>query len=107
MLPKSFELHCISTQLQNQGEALYVIRSLSAVWNHHEVMYGINPKINTHRRVMPYAYGDDIPTSGGIPYQSFGLDRKKTVITVFFLGADYGARTRHLNLGKVALYRMS
>ncbi len=22
-------------------------------------------------------------------------------------GADYGARTRHLNLGKVALYRMS
>ena len=22
-------------------------------------------------------------------------------------GADYGARTRHLNLGKVALYQMS
>ena len=24
-----------------------------------------------------------------------------------FLGADYGARTRHLHLGKVALYQMS
>ena len=24
-----------------------------------------------------------------------------------FIGADYGARTRHLNLGKVALYQMS
>jgi len=28
----------------NQGEAVYEIRSLSAVWNHHKVMYGINPK---------------------------------------------------------------
>ena len=26
---------------------------------------------------------------------------------VVFSGADYGARTRHLNLGKVALYQMS
>ena len=26
---------------------------------------------------------------------------------VVFTGADYGARTRHLNLGKVALYQMS
>ena len=25
----------------------------------------------------------------------------------FFFGADYGARTRHLHLGKVALYQMS
>ena len=24
-----------------------------------------------------------------------------------FIGADYGARTRHLHLGKVALYQMS
>jgi len=24
-----------------------------------------------------------------------------------FSGADYGARTRHLHLGKVALYQMS
>ena len=24
-----------------------------------------------------------------------------------FFGADYGARTRHLDLGKVALYQMS
>ena len=27
--------------------------------------------------------------------------------TVFYFGADYGARTRHLHLGKVALYQMS
>ena len=26
---------------------------------------------------------------------------------LFLFGADYGARTRHLNLGKVALYQMS
>ena len=49
----------------------------SAVWNHHEVMYGINPKENARWRVMPYAYGDYILTCGEIPYQSFGLDNKK------------------------------
>ncbi len=27
--------------------------------------------------------------------------------SAFFFGADYGARTRHLHLGKVALYQMS
>ena len=26
---------------------------------------------------------------------------------LLFFGADYGARTRHLDLGKVALYQMS
>ena len=26
---------------------------------------------------------------------------------LYFFGADYGARTRHLHLGKVALYQMS
>ena len=26
---------------------------------------------------------------------------------ILLTGADYGARTRHLNLGKVALYQMS
>ena len=26
---------------------------------------------------------------------------------ILFFGADYGARTRHLDLGKVALYQMS
>ena len=26
---------------------------------------------------------------------------------LLFFGADYGARTRHLHLGKVALYQMS
>ncbi len=28
-------------------------------------------------------------------------------ILLFYNGADYGARTRHLDLGKVALYQMS
>ena len=28
-------------------------------------------------------------------------------VLLFLLGADYGARTRHLDLGKVALYQMS
>ena len=48
----------------------------SAVWNHHEVMYGINPKENARWRVMPYAYGDSILTFGEITYQSFGLDNE-------------------------------
>jgi len=50
----------------------------SAVWNQHEVLYGINPKENARWRVMPYAYGDSILTCGEIPYQSFGLDKKRT-----------------------------
>ena len=29
-------------------------------WNHHEVMYVINPKVNARYRVMPYACGDYI-----------------------------------------------
>ena len=32
----------------------------SLVWNHHEVMYVINPKEKYTLRVMPYAYGDYI-----------------------------------------------
>ncbi len=49
---------------------------------------------------------------GGEPplmiYESCGLDKKipRTNFSEFF-GADYGARTRHLHLGKVALYQMS
>ena len=30
-----------------------------------------------------------------------------TAWVLLFFGADYGARTRHLDLGKVALYQMS
>jgi len=36
---------------------------LVAVWNYHEVMYGINPKENTPA-VMPYAYGVSIHPAG-------------------------------------------
>ena len=41
-------------QIKNHGEAVDVIRSLSAAWNHHEVMHVINPKVNTRCCVMPY-----------------------------------------------------
>ena len=41
-------------QIKNHGEAVDVIRSLSAAWNHHEVMHVINPKVNTRCYVMPY-----------------------------------------------------
>ena len=34
------------------------------------------------------------------------LDKKSKPFGLDF-GADYGARTRHLDLGKVALYQMS
>ena len=33
--------------------------------------------------------------------------KKHPISGAFSFGADYGARTRHLHLGKVALYQMS
>ena len=65
-------------QIKNHGEAVDVIRSLSAAWNHHEVMHVINPKVNTRCCVMPYAFGDYILTCGEITCQSFGLDKKES-----------------------------
>ena len=43
------------------------------------------------------------------PYLPFKQKKKRRIYLSFHLiyGADYGARTRHLNLGKVALYQMS
>ena len=43
------------------------------------------------------------------PLSSPGKEKRKSIYSSFCLsfGADYGARTRHLNLGKVALYQMS
>ena len=45
----------------------------------------------------------------GKPYFSFWEKKKGRIFLSLHLitGADYGARTRHLNLGKVALYQMS
>ena len=46
---------------------------------------------------------------GTVPFYSF-LQKHGHVNFYFrarFFGADYGARTRHLDLGKVALYQMS
>ncbi|GEM_PF-3516205 len=37
----------------------------------------------------------------------FIYNKKSKLIGLDFFGADYGARTRHLDLGKVALYQMS
>ena len=37
----------------------------------------------------------------------FRQKQKSTTRVLFVFGADYGARTRHLDLGKVALYQMS
>ena len=69
----------------------------SAVWNHHEVMYGINPKENARWRVMPYAYGDSILTCGEITYQSFGLDKKRTKHP---LRSFFGSGTRVFAFGE-------
>ena len=40
---------------------------------------------------------------------SFGKRKRPEYVSdlYFLFGADYGARTRHLDLGKVALYQMS
>ena len=37
----------------------------------------------------------------------FPKEKARTKVLAFSFGADYGARTRHLDLGKVALYQMS
>ena len=83
----------------------------SAVWNHHGVMYGINPKENARWRVMPYAYGDSILTCGEITYQSFGLDKNKkrnAMHSVFlFFGAPSGIRTRDPLIKSQLLYQLS
>ena len=45
-----------------------------------------------------------------IPLKSNKKRRLGTIFvsySAFLFGADYGARTRHLHLGKVALYQMS
>ena len=63
-------------------------------WNHHEVMHGINPKGDTRWRVMPCRAQARIPYTAlcaVITYQSFGLDRKKTVQKrSFFLAPPAG-----------------
>ena len=44
------------------------------------------------------------------PLLVFNFKKTKTLAKrkcLLFFGADYGARTRHLHLGKVALYQMS
>ena len=42
-------------------------------------------------------------------YGMFAFLLKNNILEIedVAIGADYGARTRHLNLGKVALYQMS
>ena len=84
------------TSRPNHAEGVYGIKAKpcmesarSDVWNHHEVMHGINPKEDTRQSVMPYAYGDYIHDYVVITYQSFGLDRKKHLqVQVLFSGWD-------------------
>jgi len=63
----------------------------SRVCNHHEVMYGINPKVEKRgyalkRDAMPSQATDSIQRASAlITYQSFGLDRKKHACACFFL----------------------
>ena len=43
-----------------------------------------------------------------IPFRAPSSEkRKRRKSDAFFFGADYGARTRHLRLGKATLYQMS
>ena len=67
--------------IKNHAEGVYIIRSLSAVYHQCEALYIIKPA-------------------------AWIKKFRKHLLSEFF-GADYGDRTRHLNLGKVALYQMS
>ena len=84
----------------------------SPVWR------GLRGSILTARR-RSVNRGSDMPLachSTPLPFEP-GINFMQSFQTKFenlmkfnllnFFGADYGARTRHLNLGKVALYRMS
>ena len=44
------------------------------------------------------------PRNGSVKWAP---NKKALTRSAFLFGADYGARTRHLHLGKVALYQMS
>ena len=55
-----------------------------SVWNHHEVMYGINPKEKYMLARDTIRLRQCHTRSREIPYQSFGLDRKKQVFRLAF-----------------------
>ena len=46
-------------------------------------------------------------TYGKLAKKQDKIKQKAVRLDCFRSGADYGARTRHLDLGKVALYQMS
>ena len=61
---------------------------------------GIGPGIKVlQTSALPLGYGADYVLEENDKNHSYDFCR--------FSGADYGARTRHLDLGKVALYQMS
>ena len=83
-----FSIVIINCCLQNEKSKSF---DLLSFWRHH-------PDLNRGVKVLqtsalPLGYGAIIE----IGHDSFVSD----------FGADYGARTRHLDLGKVALYQMS
>ena len=51
-------------------------------------------------------FGANSARRGAAP-QCVSKNKNHSQGVVFVFGADYGARTRHLHLGKVALYQMS
>ena len=78
---------------------------------------GIGPGIEVLQTfALPLGYGAVFSSERGSPHSvSYSkaapyvtaFERKRARILVPVNGADYGARTRHLHLGKVALYQMS
>ena len=57
------------------------------------------------------AVADNLAPAGNLARRKTNLaapkTKSKSFDLLFVFGADYGARTRHLDLGKVALYQMS
>ena len=56
---------------------------------------------------MLFATAKSYLTSSLFTFTYYFPKNPLTFVNGFSFGADYGARTRHLDLGKVALYQMS
>ena len=78
---------------------------------------GIGPGMKVlQTSALPLGYGAVQLGTGTFPHSVFyskaapyvtAFEKKRARCFVPVIGADYGARTRHLHLGKVALYQMS
>ncbi len=89
---KGFADLCLTTWLWRH---IYEVQSSEPLWS------GLRGSILTARR-RSVSRGSDMPPachSTPLPFEPGDH--------ILLIGADYGARTRHLDLGKVALYQMS